>query len=198
MNGPHPIPDGTSGKDAETKLSVIEASKRLAAWTAVDHHILEHHKVCSCFQSSPSIYFSFFLFLILSFMSQFVLHLAVYYKFAHVRRVLGHRYWLRLNRSLCRGTHCIARRGTESRSCFHPYRFVAIVSVLIRILYQCHKYLPSHQRFLSGYTIHASARLVLLSFPVIFMLTLLLSYRLSVKGAHRARKPPVRRCRSVS
>ncbi|KAH8109476.1 ribose 5-phosphate isomerase, partial [Phellopilus nigrolimitatus] len=27
------------------KLSVIEASKRLAAWTAVDHHIREEHKV---------------------------------------------------------------------------------------------------------------------------------------------------------
>ncbi|EJD07931.1 ribose 5-phosphate isomerase [Fomitiporia mediterranea MF3/22] len=31
--------------DGEAKLSVIEASKRLAAWTAVDHHIRSEHKV---------------------------------------------------------------------------------------------------------------------------------------------------------
>jgi len=31
--------------DGEVKLSVIEASKRLAAWTAVDHHIREEHKI---------------------------------------------------------------------------------------------------------------------------------------------------------
>jgi hypothetical protein len=29
------------------KLSVIEGSKRLAAWTAVDRHVLPHHKVSS-------------------------------------------------------------------------------------------------------------------------------------------------------
>jgi hypothetical protein len=32
-------------KDAAKKLSIIEASKRLAAWTAVDRHILPEHKV---------------------------------------------------------------------------------------------------------------------------------------------------------
>jgi len=33
----------------EKKLSVIEESKRLAAWTAVDRHILPEHKVSPTF-----------------------------------------------------------------------------------------------------------------------------------------------------
>ena len=36
---------GPKQTETETKLSVIEASKRLAAYTAVDHHIRKEHKV---------------------------------------------------------------------------------------------------------------------------------------------------------
>lgn len=35
----------TEQEDGLVKLSTIEESKRLAAWTAVDHHIKEEHKV---------------------------------------------------------------------------------------------------------------------------------------------------------
>ncbi|PAV18139.1 ribose-5-phosphate isomerase [Pyrrhoderma noxium] len=46
-NQPNSTAASTSSKqtETETKLSVIEASKRLAAYTAVDHHIRKEHKV---------------------------------------------------------------------------------------------------------------------------------------------------------
>ncbi|KIK26219.1 hypothetical protein PISMIDRAFT_676381 [Pisolithus microcarpus 441] len=42
---PMPVPTGSAVPMTPTKLSVIEQSKRLAAYTAVDQHILPHHKV---------------------------------------------------------------------------------------------------------------------------------------------------------
>ncbi|KAI6044559.1 ribose 5-phosphate isomerase A-domain-containing protein [Pisolithus marmoratus] len=42
---PMPVPTSSAASITTAKLSVIEQSKRLAAYTAVDQHILPHHKV---------------------------------------------------------------------------------------------------------------------------------------------------------
>ena len=83
--------------NGESKLSVIEASKRLAAFTAVDHHIREEHKAGS---------------------------ITLFPLCTPLNVLLGHRHRLRLNGSVCGGAHTRAGRQAQPRPCLLANRCV--------------------------------------------------------------------------
>lgn len=92
-------------------MDPIEKSKRLAAYKAVDNHVLPEHRVCVS-TISPS---SEVLTLCRSLVSARVGHLWI----AIIQQI---DITCRINRPLCRGKDHAAGRGGEQGTGLHPYR----------------------------------------------------------------------------
>ena len=48
-------PDSLKAEAVVPKLTGVEASKQLAAWTAVDRHVGPEHRVCTCISLNVSV-----------------------------------------------------------------------------------------------------------------------------------------------
>lgn len=95
-----------AAKQAAEKLSTIEASKRLAAWTAVDRHVKPQHKVIGIGSGTP-------------------LPPALF----NDASADVHMWGYRIDGALCCRTDRTAGYGIEQRTGVHPYRYVSLPTV---------------------------------------------------------------------
>ena len=109
-----------------TPTSVVEAAKRLAAWTAVDRHILPEHKVRRYVSNIHVVLLVFNpvrrakVIGIGSGRALSVVHRTMYADYPPVL--------IRLDRPLCGRAHRRAGQGGQQRPGLHPYWYVVSVS----------------------------------------------------------------------